>query len=163
MAGISGVITSRLVGMLIARGDGVDARVAAIEQGSGMALSPIRAVIPQNASVDNSERGGHARYPALCVYCEKLSNTLREKFRRFSGKAVVVVEVRHSQDHLDDIESHLQVYVDAVCALLDDSRGDWGDGSFYPGGYDVTFEAAGRGGKNFLQKAKVKFEVEVSK
>ena len=55
------------------------------------------------------------------------------------------------------------MYVDAVCALLDDSRGDWGDGAFYAGGYEVAFEAVARGGKNFLQRAKVKFEVEVSR
>ena len=53
--------------------------------------------------------------------------------------------------------------MDAVCALLDDSRGDWGSGLFYAGGYDVSFEPVGRGGKNFLQRAKVGFDVEVSK
>jgi hypothetical protein len=53
--------------------------------------------------------------------------------------------------------------VDAVCALLDDSRGDWGDGAFYAGGYEVNYETVARGGKNFLQRAKVGFDVEVSK
>jgi hypothetical protein len=97
------------------------------------------------------------------VYCDKVSNSLKEKFRRFSGKAHVVVEVRHSQDRLETIETSLQMYVDAVCALLDDSRGDWGDGAFYTGGYDVVYEPVARGGKNFLQRAKVGFDVEVSK
>ena len=55
------------------------------------------------------------------------------------------------------------MYVDAVCALLDDSRGDWGDGSFYGGGYAVAYEPVVKGGKNFLQRAKVNFDVEVSK
>ena len=80
----------------------------------------------QNASADISEKAGHAHYPALLVYCDKMSNTLKEKFRRFSGKAHMVVEVRHSQDRLDTIEANLQMYVDAVCALLDDSRGRLG-------------------------------------
>ena len=53
--------------------------------------------------------------------------------------------------------------MDAVCALLDDSRGDWGSGAFYTGGYDVSYEPIARGGKNFLQRAKVGFDVEVSK
>ena len=102
-------------------------------------------------------------YPALLVYCDKMANSQKEKFRQFSGKAHVVVEVRHSQDRLDGIETKTQMYVDAVCALLDDSRGDWGGGSFYAGGYDVIYEPIARGGKNFLQRAKVGFEVEVSK
>ena len=36
-------------------------------------------------------------------------------------------------------------------------------GSFYSGGYDVAYEPVARGGKNFLQRAKVGFDVEVSK
>ena len=116
-----------------------------------------------NASVEMSEKTGHAHYPAALVYCDKLSNTLKEKFREFSGKAHVVIELRHSQDHLNGIERNLEVYVDAVCALLDDSRGDLGSGAFYSGGYDVTYDAVARGGKNFLQRAKVGFDVEVSK
>jgi hypothetical protein len=103
------------------------------------------------------------QYPALVVYCDKMSNTLKEKFRQFSGKAHVVVEVRHSQDDLDGMGSSVDVYVDAVCALLDDSRGDLGSGYFYSGGYDVSFETIVRGGSNFLQRAKVGFDVEVSK
>jgi hypothetical protein len=113
--------------------------------------------------VDISEKAGYAQYPALLVYCDKLSNTLKEKFRQFSGKTHMVVEVRHSQDHLEAIETNLLVYVDAVCAMLDDSRGDWGSGALYGGGYDVSYDSVVRGGKNFLQRAKVGFDVEVSK
>jgi hypothetical protein len=92
-----------------------------------------------------------------------LSNALKEKFRRFSGKARVVVEARYSQDELKGIETNAEVYVDAICALLDDSRGDWGSGFFYAGWYDVNYEPVVRGGRNFLQRAKVGFDVEVSK
>jgi hypothetical protein len=74
-----------------------------------------------------------------------------------------VIEVRHSQDQIDSLEQNAQVYVDAVCALLDDSRGDWGNGTFYSGGYDVSYEPVIRGGKNFLQRARVGFYVEISK
>ena len=66
-------------------------------------------------------------------------------------------------EKLEALEAHTQVYVDAVCALLDEARGDWGEGSFYPGGYDVSYEPVVRGGRNLLQKAKVSFDVEVSK
>jgi len=164
MAGITGTLTRGVVARLTATVDGVNARVGAIEASDpSVQTLGIRTVLAQNVSVDIGEKAGHTHYPALLVYCDKMQNTLKEKFRQFSGKARVVVEVRHSQDMLDGIEQHVQVYVDAVCALLDDSRGDWGGGAFYPGGYEVNYEPVARGGKNFLQRAKVGFDVEVSK
>jgi hypothetical protein len=164
MAGLTGFLTTGVVTRLKSNADGVSARVGAITQSDPtVQASGIRTILSQNASVELSEKTGAAHYPALLVYCDKVSNTLKEKFRQFSGRAHMVIEVRHSQDRLDSIESNLQVYVDAVCALLDDSRGDWGGGSFYTGGYEVHYEPVGRGGINFLQRAKVGFEVEVSK
>lgn len=164
MAGLSGTLATTVVSMLTSTANGVNVRVGAIEKGdASIDATGIRTIVALNASVDISEKTGYVQYPALLVYCDKLSNTLKEKFRDFSGKAHVVVEVRCSQDTLPGIESAVEVYTDAVCALLDDSRGDWGSGLFYSGGYDVSFEPVGRGGGNFLQRAKVGFEVEVSK
>ena len=40
--------------------------------------------------------------------------------------------------------------------------GDWGQGMFFAGGYEVAFEPVRHGGKNFLQVAKVSFEVDLS-
>lgn len=164
MAGLSSMLTLTVVSKLTLTVDGVNARVAAIETADpGVQAVGIQTIIAQNASVEISEKTGHAHYPALLVYCDKLLNTLKERFRQFSGKAHMVVEVRHSQDQLTAIEANLAAYVDGVCALLDDSRGDWGGGAMYGGGYEVSYEAVGRGGKNFLQRAKVGFDVEVSK
>jgi hypothetical protein len=164
MAGISGTITATVVSLLTSATNGVNVRVAAIQAADSSLPAPgIRSIIALNASVEISEKTGQAQYPALLVYSDKLANTLKEKFRQFSGKAHMVIEARHSQDQLGALEANLQVYVDAVCALLDDSRGDWGAGAFYAGGYDVSYESVARGGKNFLQRAKVGFDVEVSK
>jgi hypothetical protein len=164
MAGLIGTLTDIVVSRLSSTADGVTVRVNAIAQGDSTVQSPgIRTILTQNVSADISEKAGQAQYPALLVYCDKMSNTLKEKFRQFSGKAHMVVEVRQSQDRLETIETNLQAYVDAVCALLDESRGDWGSGAFYTGGYDVAYEPVARGGRNFLQRAKVGFDVEVSK
>ena len=164
MAGLIGTLTDIVVSRLSSTTDGVTVRVNAIAQGDSTVQAPgIRAILTQNVSVEISEKAGQAQYPALLVYCDRMSNTLKEKFRQFSGKAHMVVEVRQSQDRLDTIETNLQAYVDAVCALLDEARGDWGSGAFYTGGYDVAYEPVARGGRNFLQRAKVGFDVEVSK
>jgi hypothetical protein len=164
MAGLIGTLTDIVVSRLSSRTDGVTVRANVITQGDNtVQATGIRTILTQNVSADISEKAGQAQYPALLVYCDKMSNTLKEKFRQFSGKAHMVVEVRQSQDGLDTIETNLQAYVDAVCALLDESRGDWGSGAFYTGGYDVAYEPVARGGRNFLQRAKVGFDVEVSK
>jgi hypothetical protein len=164
MAGLSGTLVSIVVSKLTSTTDGVNVRAAAMEQAdASLTATGLRTIAPLNASVEISEKTGYVQYPALLVYCDKLSNTLKERFRQFSGRAHVVVEVRHSQDELSGIEATASVYVDAVCALLDDSRGDWTTGFFYSGGYDVSYETVGRGGKNFLQRAKVGFDVEVSR
>jgi hypothetical protein len=164
MAGLSGALTSIVVSMLTSTTSGVSVRIAAMEAAdSTLRAVGIRDIVALNASVEISEKTGYVQYPALLIYCDKLSNTLKEKFRQFSGTAHVFVEVRYSQDELAGIESNVEVYVDAVCALLDDSRGDWGAGLIYAGGYDVSYETVGRGGKNFMQRAKVGFNVEVSK
>ncbi len=164
MAGLSGALTSIVVSMLTSTTDGVNVRISSMEAAdSSVEAAGIRTIVALNASAEISEKTGYVHYPALLVYCDKLANTLKEKFRQFSGKAHVVVEVRHSQDDLDGMASSVDVYVDAVCALLDNSRGDLGSGYFYSGGYDVSFETIARGGKNFLQRAKVGFDVEVSK
>lgn len=164
MAGLSGAVTSIVVSTLTSVTGGVNVRIAAmVEADSSLQAVGIRNIVALNASVEISEKTGFVQYPALVVYCDKVSNTLTEKFRQFSGKAHMVVEVRHSQDELTGIESNAAVYTDAVCALLDDSRGDWGFGFFYSGGYGVSYEPVVRGGNNFLQRTKVGFDVEVSK
>ena len=164
MAGITGLLANSLVSMLESPSEGVNIRVGAIVSAdSTLEVIGIRSVIAANASIDLSEKAGQMNYPMLMVYCARLSNTMQEKFREFSGSAQMVVEVRHSQSQLSGMETNLQVYVDAVCALLDDSRGDWGSGIFYAGGYDVSYEPVVQGGRNYLQRARIGFDVEVSR
>jgi hypothetical protein len=139
--------------------DGVSAALAAVAE-SG---PPAPLMLTQNVAADLAERSVTVKYPLVSVYCEKIANDLREKFRSFSGTVQMAVEVRHSQDRLEGIEDGLEQYTDAITSILNASRGDWGDGMFYAGGYEVSFGAVKRGGKNFTQAAKVIFEVVVSR
>jgi hypothetical protein len=70
--------------------------------------------------------------------------------------------VRVSHDRLESLDQLLELHVEAVTDVLDSHRGDWGGGIFYAGGYEVTFAGAKHGGKNFVQSAKVVFDVNVS-
>jgi len=118
-------------------------------------------VVVENVAADIAEKSGGAQYPAAVVYCEKVSNDLREKFRSFSGTVQLAVEIRHSQDRLEGVEDALEQITDAVAGILSASRGDWGSGMFYSGAYEVSYGSVKRGGRNFLQTAKVSCEVGV--
>ena len=138
---------------------GLGAGMADLVQAGGAA--PL--VLAQNAAADLVDKTAGAQYPLVTACCEKISNDLHEKFRSFSGTVQLAVEVRHSQDRLDGLEDALEQYADAVTQTLTANRGDWGDGMFYAGAYQVSFGAVKKGGRNFTQAARITFEVGVSR
>ena len=160
---IGSAITAKTVQRMVAP-TGVNSSLASLTQPGQPAAVPLAAtqILSQNVAADLVERTTAVQYPALYVYCEKLVNSLVEKFRSFSGTAQMAIEVRHSQDRLDGLQSTVETYAGAVTQILDQSRGDWSDGMYYAGGYQVSFGAAKHGGKHFTQTAKVTFEIGVS-
>jgi len=163
MAALGSAATSKALGILTAP-TGLPAAVAALVDQEQVELAPIALsqVVAQCVAYETAERTAGVSYPAVYVYCESLSNLQREKFRTFSGKAFMAVEVRTTHDRLERVSDSLQYYAAAVAQVLDLNRGDWGQGMFYTGGYKVEFGPIKHGGKNFIQVAKVRFEVEVS-
>ncbi len=157
---ITGKVVSRMTGE-----KGVNAGLASLIAGGQITAAPLEVshVRAQHIAAEVEERSSGAKYPAMNVYCEKLVNNLVEKFRRFSGHAQMTIEVRHSQDRLEGLQDTLETYADAVAQALDATRGDWGDGMFYAGGYEATFSAVKHGGRNFIQTAKITFEIGVSR
>jgi hypothetical protein len=150
---------------LLSGDSGLPATAPEIALMSGVTLPVIapQQVIAQNVSADIVGRSSSTKYPVFHVYCERLTNAHQERFRVFSGEVGMAVEARVSQDRLDGLEDQLHGCVDAVTQALDENRGDWGDGVFYSGGCDVTYSAVKRGGRNFLQSAKVTFIVGLSR
>ncbi len=164
MAQVASIGTQKMVAILLGP-SGLQPVVAGIANDMGLEPSavPAATVNGQNVAAEVIEKTAGTAYPAMQVYCERVSNTLREKFRTFSGKARMVVEARVSQDRLGGIEQTLQLYVDGVTQVLDGNRGDWGQGMFYTGGYEVSYNPVRHGGRNFLQTAKIVFEIDISK
>jgi hypothetical protein len=144
---------------------GVNANLGALAAADFIAPAVLDAaqIRTGNVAAETAERSSLLKYPAMNVYCEKLVNSLDEKFRSFSGKAQMCVELRHSQDRIEGLQDALETYADAARQVLEGSRGDWGDGMFYAGGYEVTFGAVKHGGRNFVQAAKITFELGVSR
>lgn len=155
---------SRTLLNILGSPSGLPLQVGQIAEESGVTLPmiPAEQIIAQNVAVDLAEKAGRVQYPMLYVYTARVENQLREKFRRFSGIVEAVMELRVTHEHLDDLEATLQLYLDAITGVLDASRGDWGGGMFYSGRYEITISPAKHGGRNFVQAAKVKCEIDMS-
>ncbi len=163
MLGVCNAVSSTVLGVLTTTGaGGLKLNEIAAQSGATATIAP-HSISVMNSAPELVERTARAKYPSVSIYCDKLTNSLKEKFRTMSGTVHVVVEVRYSQDRLELMEKGLQALADAVCTLLDGARGDWGSGLFYGGRYEATFGAVKAGGLGFLQIGKVGFEVEVSR
>ncbi|MEO8026326.1 MAG: hypothetical protein ABI823_07620 [Bryobacteraceae bacterium] len=164
MAQVASIGVRKLIDILSGP-EGLQPALAGLANDMGVEPSAVAAAIVagQNVAAEVLEKSAGAGYPSMQVYCERVVNSLREKFRTFSGKARMVVEARVSQDRIEGIEAKLQLYVDAATQVLDGNRGDWGQGMFYTGGYEVSYSPVRHGGRNFLQTAKVVFEIDISK
>lgn len=160
MANIS-TTAVRAFSQLLTGTQGLPDRIAqaSLDNGASMpSISPSE-IVQRHVAADIAEKTSGVRYPSIHVYCERVVNELREKFRRFSGSADLVAEIRVSHEHMDDLQSVLQTYAEFVTDILDSKRGQWAPGLFYTGGYKVQYGPIKRGGRNFLQSAKVELTV----
>lgn len=165
MAATGSIATRKLIQLLNATDGGLGAVVGQIANETGVPLAPILPanILNQNMSFELAERSQSVKYPVIHVYVDRVRNMQTEKFRYFSGKVRTVAEVRVSQDRIEGVEEQLRLYVDAVTQILDSNRGTWGEGAFYGGGYEVSFEPVKHGGKHFLQTARVVLELDLSR
>jgi hypothetical protein len=97
------------------------------------------------------------------VFCSRLVNQHREKFRSLSGTLAITVEIAATADLIDLVENWMHYYVEAVSNILRRSAGDMGDGVFFPGTYQVDVQLAQIGGSGFLQLSQVTCELSVSR
>ena len=164
MAQAASITAGKFIEFLSATDTGVEAAVAELAADSGIALAalPPEHIVNQNIPAAIAEKSSAVKYPVVHVYSDRVRNTLTEKFRIFSGKVRTVAEVRFSQDRVEGIEEQLRLYVEAVTQVLDANRGSWGQGAFFAGQYEVSYDPVQHGGRNFLQIARISFEVDLS-
>ncbi len=150
---------------ILRRNTGLHYSIQAIEKASGVELAQIHndQIHGINVATEVAERSAGVKYPGIYVFCDRIKNSLKEKFRTFSGQIRTNIEVRVTHDRLEGVEPMLQLYIDAVTDVLDNNRGDWGNGSFFGGAYEINYGQVKHGGKNFVQSAKVSFELEMSR
>src|SRR5207245_4283644 len=64
---------------------GLNSGIAALAQTANVSLGPISnaQLFTGQISSDIAEKAGDVKYTAVYVYCDKITNTLKEKFRSF--------------------------------------------------------------------------------
>ena len=163
MAQAASTVTQKAIERLGAS-EGMPAAVSVLADLTGIQVAPfaVHQIFGHNVAPEIVDRSTASVYPVLNVYSSKVTNALREKFRTFSGSVEMCIEVRVSLDRLEGMQTQSHFYADAVTRVLDGNRGDWGDGVFYAGGYEIQYSQIKHGGKNFLQIVKILFTAEVS-
>jgi hypothetical protein len=101
-------------------------------------------------------------YPRVCLYSVAVKNTQIEKFRSLSGTISVTAEVWASGNLISETDQWIHYYVEAVTDILRQNIGDWGDGIFFSGMYEVQLQAPKIGGFGYVESAKVTCSLNVS-
>jgi len=163
MLSLAGKATSKLQEVLAAP-SGLNTSLAELAESESVTIPPIPStnLFTDNVSSDIAEKSTEPKYTAIYIYCDKMANALTEKFRSFSGTIAMIIDVRVSQDRLEGIDRTSQLYTAAVTQTLNQNRGDWGQGLFYAGRYEVAFGPVKHGGRNFIKSAKISVQLDAS-
>jgi hypothetical protein len=158
------LLAAQTVASLLTAENAVSAQIAAVEQDFGYSLPAIPAsqIILSSADADLMDRRQQIGYPRIAVYSDRVVNNLREKFRTLSGTVSVTIVVAASADLIDQVEQWIHYYVDAITNVLRQNIGDWGNGMFFPGTYDVQVQPPKTGGSGFVQTANINCVLSVS-
>lgn len=158
------LLAPRTIANLLTADNALNSQIAAVEQEFGYALPAILSsqIILSSADADTLDRRQQISYPRIAIYTDRVVNNLREKFRTLSGTVYVTIAVAASADLIDQVEQWIHFYVEAVTNVLRQNIGDWGNGMFFPGTYDVQLQPPKPGGSGFVQTASVTCIVSVS-
>ena len=144
--------------------DALAQQIEATATALNVSIPPIPAhqVLLSAASADLGDRNLALSYPRVCVYSSGIKNSQFEKFRSFSGQVALVAEIWASADLLDQADQWIHFYVEGVSSILRLNIGDWGDGMFFAGAYEVQFQAPRAGGLGFVESAKLTMSLNAS-
>ena len=119
-------------------------------------------IVLSSAHADIANRDVQATYPRINLYSSAIKNSQVEKFRSLSGSIVLKADVWTSGNLVTDTDRWIHFYVEGITNILRKHIGDWGDGLFFSGMYDVQFQAPKPGGLGFVQAATLSCDLRVS-
>ena len=159
------ILTAQKVADLLNTGGALVNQVTSLAASANVsvpAINPLNIVL-SSAAPDLGDRNMQLTYPRICLYSERVKNTQAEKFRAFSGTVAVIAEVWASGNLVQQGDQWIHFYVEALTSLLRNNIGDWSDGVFFSGVYDVLFAPPKAGGFGFVQSAKITCTLNVSR
>lgn len=138
--------------------------VNAIAANSGQILPPILTsqIVATAISPELADKNAQMTYPRVCIYCTQIKNSHTQKFRSFSGSIAIVIEVWFSSNLVETTGAGLHYFVEAVTSILRANQGDWGDGFYFSGLYDVQLQVPKPGGFGFVESARVICSLDVN-
>jgi hypothetical protein len=149
---------------LLTTNSALQTAVNAIAAETGQVLTPISnsQIVITSIPPEMADKNAQLTYPRVCLYSTQVKNTQTEKFRSFSGAIAVVTEVWFSGSLLGTTGTGLHYYLQAIASILQANQGDWGDGFFFSGLYDVQLQPPRSGGFGFVESASLTCVLDVS-
>ena len=157
-------LAAQKVSNLMTAGNALQQQAAAIGTAMNIdapALLPSQ-ILLSSVAPDMGDKALQLSYPRVCIYSNGAKNTQLEKFRSFSGTVAVTVEIWTSGDLATQVDQWIHLYAEAVTEVLRSNTGDWGDGLFYSGNYDLSLQPPKAGGLGYVESAKLTFNLNVS-
>jgi hypothetical protein len=159
------ILAAQKLSDLLTKEDALEQTIHALAVSSGVTLPGITStgVVLSSASAEIADKDFQLTYPRICLYSTAVKNTQIEKFRSLSGIVSVTAELWASANLLQDTNQWIHFYVEAVTNIVRQSIGDWGDGIFFSGVYDVQFQPPKVGGFGYVESAKITCNLNVSR
>ena len=142
------ILAPKKLSDLLTEGNALQQQITAIAASSNVILPLIASnqIVLSSANPDISDK-----------------NLEIEKFRSLSGTISLVVEVWASSNLFQDASEWVHFYVEGVTTILRQSAGDWGDGIYFSGIYEVQFQPPKIGGFGYVESARVTCYLNVSR
>ena len=159
------LIAAQKVANLLTEENALQTQVDAIASLANQNLPTIDSsrIVISSVPPDLGDRDVQLPYPRVCLYSNAVKNAQMEKFRSFSGAVGVVAEVWASANLVTQTDVWIHYYVEAISTILRNNIGDWGDGMFFSGRYDVKFQQPIAGGLGFVESAAIACSIEISR
>jgi len=150
---------------LLTNEDALEQTINSLAVSSGLTVPGITSngVVLSSAGADIADKDMQLTYPRIALYSTAVKNTQMEKFRSISGIVSVTAELWASANLLQNTDQWIHFYVEAMTEILRRSIGDWGDGMFFSGVYEVQFQPPKIGGFGYVESARVVCNVDVSR
>ena len=158
------LLSAQKLANLLAGANALEQQISALAQAANVQVPAIPAtqIFLSSVSPDLADKNVQLTYPRVCVYSTGLKNSQQEKFRSLSGSISVAADIWTSGNIVSQTDQLIHFYLEAVTQILQKNTGDWGNGIFFSGTYEVSFQQVKAGGLGFVQSAKVTCSLNVS-